>query len=397
VTDFTRTRSHFQLPPGVVYLDGNSLGPPTVDTAAALARRVTDEWSAHLVQSWNRYGWFAQPRQLGDLIAPLIGAPSGGVVLGDSLSLTVFQALAAALDLNSRRRVILSDTGNFPSDLYIVQGLVRMLDRGHTLKLVAPEAVAAAIDEEVAVVLLTEVDYRTARRHDMKAVTRRAHDAGALTVWDLAHSTGAIPVNVLDADADFAAGCTYKYLNAGPGAPSYVYVNEKHLERIRPALSGWLGHEAPFSFDLDFRPGRGIERMRVATPQVLAMPALEAALCVWEGVTIGDVRAASIALSELFIREVERRCPELALASPRNPAERGSHVSFHHPDGYPVMQALIARGLIGDFRTPDMIRFAITPLYIGEPEIRRAVDILEDVLTKRVWTEPVYQRKAFVT
>jgi len=397
MTDFTITRSHFLLPPGVVYLDGNSLGPPTVSTAGALARRVEEEWGRQLIQSWNTAGWMTQPRQLGDRIGPLIGAPPGSVVVGDTLSIKVFQALAATLDLNPRRRVILSDTGNFPSDLYIAQNLVRMLDRGHSLRLVSPEAVLASIDEEVAVVLLTEVDYRSARRHDMKAITRRAHEAGALTVWDLAHSTGAIPVNVLDAEADFAAGCTYKYLNAGPGAPAFVYVSEKHLGRIRPALSGWLGHEAPFSFDLDYRAGPGIDRMVVATPSVLAMPALQAALSVWDGVSIDDVRAASIALSELFISEVERRCPELVLASPRTPAERGSHVSFRHDEGGAVMQALIARGVIGDFRAPNMMRFGITPLYIGEREIRAAVDVVEDVLTRRLWTAPAYQRKAFVT
>ena len=396
MTDFTRTRSLFQLPPGVVYLDGNSLGPPTVSTNGALARLVAEDWGEQLIKSWNNAGWMTLPRRLGDRIGLLVGAPQDSVVIGDTLSIKVFQALAAALDLNPKR-VILSDTGCFPTDLYIAEGLARMLDRGHSLKLVAPEEVFSAIDDEVAAVLLTEVDYRTARRHDMKAITRRAHDAGALTVWDLAHSTGAIPVDLLGAGADFAAGCTYKYLNAGPGAPAFVYVAEKHVERVRPALSGWLGHEAPFAFDLDYRAGPGIERMRVGSPPVVAMTALQDALSVWDVVAIDDVRAASIALSELFISEVERRCPELILASPRDPAERGSHVSFRHGEGYAVMQALIARGVIGDFRAPDMMRFGITPLYIGEREIRAAVDVLEDVLTRRVWTAPEYRRKALVT
>lgn len=395
--DFARTRSLFQLPPGVVYLDGNSLGPPTVNTSAALARLVAEEWGGQLIKSWNSAGWMTQPRTLGDRISGFIGAPPGSVVLGDTLSIKVFQALAAALELNPNRRVILSDTGNFPSDLYIAEGLARMLQRGHSVKLVAPEEVATAINEEVAVVMLTEVDYRTARRHDMKAITRRAHDMGALTVWDLAHSTGAIPVDLVSAAADFAAGCTYKYLNGGPGAPAFLYVAEKHAGAVRPALSGWLGHEAPFEFDLKYRAGSGIERMRVGTPPVIALAALQAALSAWDGVAMEDVRAASVTLSELFIREVERRCPELILASPRDPAVRGSHVSFRHGEGYAVMQALIARGVIGDFRAPDMMRFGITPLYIDEREIRAAVDLLEEVLSRRLWTAAEYRRKALVT
>lgn len=397
MTDFARTRSLFNLPPGVIYLDGNSLGPPTIGTSDALTQLVQEEWGGQLIKSWNSAGWMTQPRILGDRIGQLVGAPQGTIVVGDTLSIKVFQTLAAALDMNPKRHVILSDTGNFPSDLYIAEGLARMLGRGHTLKLVAPEAVLSAIDNEVAVVMLTEVDYRTARRHDMKAITRRAHEVGALTVWDLAHSTGAIPVDLRGAGADFAAGCTYKYLNAGPGAPAFVYVAEEHADSIQPVLSGWLGHEAPFSFDLDYRAGRGIERMRVGTPPVIALAALQTALSAWEGVAVDEVRAASIELSELFISEVERRCRELILASPRDPAERGSHVSFRHGEGYAVMQALIARGVIGDFRAPDMMRFGITPLYIGEREIRAAVDVLEDVLTRRLWTAPEYHKKTFVT
>jgi kynureninase len=381
----------------MVYLDGNSLGPPIVSTGKALARLVAEEWGGQLIKSWNSAGWMTQPRELGDRIGRLVGAPPGSVVIGETLSIKVFQCLAAALELNPRRRVILSDTGNFPSDLYIAEGLARMLDRGHSLKLVAPEEVSSAIDDDVAVVLLTEVDYRSARVHDMKAITRRAHDAGALTIWDLAHSAGAIPVDLVGAGADFAAGCTYKYFNAGPGAPAFVYVAERHLQKVQPALAGWLGHEEPFAFDLDYRAGHGIERMRVGSPPVIALAALQAALSAWDDVAIEDVRRTSIALSEFFISEVERRCPEVILASPRDPRQRGSHVSFRHGQGYPVMQALIARGVIGDFRAPDIMRFGVTPLYIGEREIRAAVDALEDVLRRRVWTAPEFHRKALVT
>jgi kynureninase len=397
MTDFTRTKSRFAIPDGVIYLDGNSLGPLPVAAAERVNRMISEEWGKHLIKGWNVAGWMTQPRRVGDRIGRLIGAAEGTVVVGDTLSIKVYQALAAALALNPSRRVILSDSGNFPSDLYIASGLIESLDRGYALKVVAPEDVEAAIDETIAVLVLTEVDYRTGRLHDMRALTRKAHAAGALTVWDLAHSAGAIPVELENAEADFAVGCTYKYLNAGPGAPAFIYVAPKHADTARPALSGWMGHDAPFAFDLDYRPGAGIERMRVGTPPIIAMAALDAALDVWDGVSMADVREASIALSDLFIREVEAHCPELTLASPRDGKQRGSQVSFRHPDGYAIMQALIARNVIGDFRAPDMMRFGFTPLYIGEAEVRAAVDIIADVLTNRRWDSAEYRKKALVT
>ena len=397
MTDFTRTKSRFTIPDGVIYLDGNSLGPLPVAAADRVSRMISEEWGKHLIKGWNVAGWMTQPRRIGDRIGRLIGAADGTVVVGDTLSIKVYQALAAALALNPSRRVILSDTGNFPSDLYIASGLLESLDRGYALKVVAPEDVEAAIDETIAVLMLTEVDYRTGRLHDMRALTRRAHAAGALTVWDLAHSAGAIPVELEAAEADFAVGCTYKYLNAGPGAPAFIYVAPDHADTARPALSGWMGHDAPFAFDLDYRAGPGIERMRVGTPPIIAMAALDAALDVWDGVSMTDVRHASIALADLFIREVEGRCPELTLASPRDGKQRGSQVSFRHPEGYAIMQALIARDVIGDFRAPDMMRFGFTPLYIGEAEVRAAVEIIADVLTNRRWDSAEYRKKALVT
>jgi kynureninase len=397
MTDFTRTKSRFAIPDGVIYLDGNSLGPLPVAAADRVARMISEEWGKHLIKGWNVAGWMTQPRRVGDRIGRLIGAADGTVVVGDTLSIKVYQALASALELNPSRRVILSDTGNFPSDLYIASGLLESLDRGYALKVVAPEDVEAAIDGTIAVLMLTEVDYRTGRLHDMRALTRRAHAAGALTVWDLAHSAGAIPVELEAAEADFAVGCTYKYLNAGPGAPAFIYVAPKHADTARPALSGWMGHDAPFAFDLDYRAGPGIERMRVGTPPIIAMAALDAALDIWDGVSMTDVRHASIALADLFIREVEGRCPELTLASPRDGKQRGSQVSFRHPDGYAIMQALIARDVIGDFRAPDMMRFGFTPLYIGEAEVRAAVEIIADVLTNRRWDTADYRKKALVT
>jgi kynureninase len=358
---------------------------------------LTREWGEQLIRGWNTAGWMMQPRRIGDRIGRLIGAEEGSVTMGDTLSIKVYQALASALEMNPSRRIVLSDSGNFPSDLYMAQGLLASLGRGLTLKTVEPEQVEAAIDDSIAVLMLTEVDYRTGRLHDMRALTKKAHAVGVLTVWDLAHSAGALPVDVAGAGADFAVGCTYKYLNGGPGAPAFIYVAPRHQERARPALSGWLGHEAPFAFDLDYRAGRGIERMRVGTPPVIALTALDAALDVWDIASIEDVRARSIALCDLFIREVEARCPGLTLASPRNGAERGSQVSFRHAEGYAIMQALIARGVIGDFRAPDAIRFGFTPLYIGEAEVLGAVGILEEIVSGRLWDRTEYRKKALVT
>ncbi|WP_037083112.1 kynureninase [Neorhizobium vignae] len=397
MTDFSKTRSLFYLPEGVIYLDGNSLGPLPLSAKARVAGLMTDEWGELLIKGWNKAGWMMMPRRIGDRVGKLVGAAGGTIVMGDTLSIKVYQALASAIDLAPERKVILSDSGNFPSDLYIAQGLIGSLGRGHELKIVEPEAVEAAIDETVAVVMLTEVDYRTGRLHDMKALTKKAHAAGAVTVWDLAHSAGALPIDLSGSEADFAVGCTYKYLNGGPGAPAFIYVAPRHADKIRPALSGWLGHEAPFAFDLDYRPGGGIDRMRVGTPPILGLAALDAALDAWDGVEMADLRRQSIKLCDLFIAEVERRCPMLVLASPRDGTKRGSQISFLHPQGYAIMQALIARGVIGDFRAPDAIRFGFTPLYIGENDVIRAVDILEDIMSNSLWDTPEYKQRALVT
>jgi kynureninase len=397
MTDFEATRARFRIPEGMIYLDGNSLGPLQPAVTERVARMLAEEWGEMVITGWNRAGWMAQPARVGDRIGRLIGAPAGTVTMGDTLSVKVWQALAAALKLNPGRRVILSDTGNFPSDLYMADGLVKLLGDGHALRTVAPEAVEAALDETVAVLMLTEVDYRTGRLHDMRRLTERAHAVGALTVWDLAHSAGALPVDVTAAGADFAVGCTYKYLNSGPGGPAFIHVAPRHAERAVPALSGWLGHEAPFAFDLDYRPGRGVARMRVGTPPVIQLAALEAALEVWDEVDMADVRARSIELSEAFIAGVEAGCPDLVLASPRDPARRGSQVSFRHPEGYAIVQALIARGVIGDFRAPDILRFGFTPLYLRPAEVTRAVAVLAEVMAARAWDRPDFRRRNAVT
>ncbi len=397
MTDFAATKAMFHLPEGVIYLDGNSLGPLPRAATAHVGQAMEAEWGQRLITGWNKAGWMALPTQLGDRIGALIGAEPGHVVVGDTLSIKVYQALASALQLNPDRRVVLTDNGNFPSDIYMAEGLLQMLDKGYELKVVAPEAVAGHIDDTVAVLMLTEVDYRTGRWHDMKALTALAHDAGALAVWDLAHTAGAVPVDLSGAGADFAVGCTYKYLNGGPGAPAFIYVAPRHAGRAVPALSGWLGHEAPFAFDLDYRPGAGIERMRVGTPPVLQIRALETAMDIWDMADINDVRARSVELCDLFIAEVEAACPDLTLNTPRDAARRGSQVSFRHSEGYAVMQALIARGVIGDFRAPDNLRFGFTPLYIDEADVHGAVRILADILTNRLWDRPEYKVRAAVT
>ena len=397
MTDFAKTRAQFRLPDGVIYLDGNSLGPLPIAAEAKVARTITEEWGKELIRGWNTAGWISWPRSIGDRIARLIGAPAGSVVMGDTLSIKVFQAVAAAVKLRPERRVILSDSGNFPSDLYMAEGLVAALGQGYRLKVVEPEAVEDAIDETIAVTMLTEVDYRTGRLHDMAALTAKAHEAGAIAVWDLAHSAGALPVDLLGCDADFAVGCTYKYLNGGPGAPAFIYVAPRLAGIAQPILSGWLGHEAPFAFDLNYRAGPGIERMRVGTPPIIALAALDAALDVWDQVQMADIRRQSISLCDRFIAQVEARCPSLTLASPRDGTKRGSQVSFRHPEGYAVMQALIDKGVIGDFRAPDCLRFGFTPLYIGEAEVLGAVAILEKILADGSWDQPHYRKKAAVT
>ncbi len=396
MTDFSATRALFDLPERIIYLDGNSLGPLARAVPHRLESMVRGEWGEMLIGAWNRAGWMDAPRRVGDRIARLIGAEPGHVVMGDTLSIKVFQALAAALEMRPDRRVILSDSGNFPSDLYMAEGLAK-LTRRHELRVVAPEDVAAAIGPDIAVAMLTEVDYRTGRLHDMAALTQLAHEAGALTVWDLAHSAGALPIDVSGAEADFAVGCTYKYLNGGPGAPAFIYVAPRHAETAEPALAGWLGHESPFAFDLDYRPGRGIERMRVGTPPMIQLAALDAALDAWDDVDMTDLRSASLQLQARFIEGVEANCPDLDLASPRDPQCRGSQVSFRHPEGYAIMQALIAEGVIGDFRAPDILRFGFTPLYLSEEDVRRAVEILGRIMVERLWDREEHRRRAAVT
>lgn len=380
----------FELPEGVIYLDGNSLGPLPKGVVEKVQQAVTDEWGQALIRGWNSCGWMDQPGRVGNMVGRLIGAPEGSVVMGDTLSIKVFQALSAALAMRPDRRVILSDTGNFPTDLYMAEGLIRLKDAGYQLRKVAPEEVAEAVNSDVAVVMLTEVDYRTGRKHDMKALTKAAQAVGAVMIWDLAHSAGALEVDIAGSECEFAVGCTYKYLNGGPGAPAFIYVRPDLTEQAEPALSGWLGHSAPFAFDVTYTPAPSIERMRVGTPPVLQMTALEEAMRLWDDVEMSEIRAASLSLSELFIEQVEARCPALTLISPRDGTIRGSQVSFAFEHGYAAMQALIDRGVIGDFRAPNVMRFGFTPLYLEASDVIAAVDVLSDVLLDRLWDDPKY-------
>lgn len=396
-------RERFVLPDAMIYLDGNSLGALPKATEARVRDVIAAQWGKDLIKSWNQHDWIGLPRRVGAKIAALIGARPHEVVVADSTSLNVFKALHAALSLRPGRRVILSDEGNFPTDLYMAQGLAELLDDKHELIVVPPEGIADALNDDVAVLMLTEIDYRTGRKHDMKALTAAAHAAGALTLWDLAHSAGAFPVDLNGSDADFAVGCGYKYLNGGPGAPAFIFIAERWQQAASQPLFGWMGHDAPFAFDLDYRPrqgpGESIDRFLVGTPPILSLAALEAGLDQFAGVDMAEVRRKSIALGDLFIALVEQELAGhgLTLASPRDGNRRGSQVSFRHPEGYPIMQALIARGVVGDFRAPDILRFGFTPLYVRYQDVWEAVQRLRVVMVEQDWQRPEYRRRAAVT
>jgi len=394
-----RCRDAFALPERVVYLDGNSLGALPKEAERRVRDVMTRQWGQDLIKSWNLHDWIGTPARVGAKIARLIGAKPSEVIVADSTSINVFKALYAALRLRPNRRVILSDAGNFPTDLYMAQGLAALLGPSHELKIVSSDKIASALNDEVAVLMLTEVDYRSGRLHDMAGLTRAAHDKGALVLWDLAHSAGAFPVDLNGCDADFAVGCGYKYLNGGPGAPAFIFVAERWQASAEQPLFGWMGHDAPFAFDLDYRPRPGIDRFLVGTPPLLSLVALEAGLDLFADVELPALRGKSGALGDLFIALVEQELPGsgLVLASPRNAAERGSQVSFRHPEGYPIMQALIARGVIGDFRAPDILRFGFAPLYVSFVDIWNAVARLGAVMAGLEWQRPEFRRRAAVT
>ena len=389
-------RERFQLPPGIIYLDGNSLGPLPLATAGKLRGIVKQQWGEDLIASWNMHGWIDWPARIAAKLAPILGADSDGLLIADSTSICLFKTLAAAARARPGRATIVTEQGNFPTDLYVAQGVAELL--GLTLVAVPADDIGDALDEQVAAVTLAQVDYSTGARRDMRAVNAAAAAAGALCVWDLSHSAGALGVDLVGDGCELAVGCGYKYLNGGPGAPAFLYIAEHLRDLLANPIPGWMGHADPFAFDSDYRPAPGVSRFLSGTPSILALAALEAGLDTFADVAMADLEAKSASLSQLFIAEVEARCGEaVRLASPRDPAGRGSHVVFAHPHGYAVMQTLIAHGVIGDFRAPDLMRFGFAPLYNGFVDVVRAAALLGDIIASGEWDQPRFHARARVT
>lgn len=393
-------RDAFVIPDGVIYLDGNSLGPLPKAALRELKLAAEQEWGEGLIGSWNAAGWFDLPTTTGNRLARLIGAEPGEIVCTDTTSINIFKALHAALSLRPGRSTIIAEGTGFPTDVYMAEGVVSMRPDAR-LKLAGIDApdIEDLLGNNVAVVLVNHVDYRTGVLRDMAQLTERIHAAGAIAVWDLCHSAGTMKVDLDTAGADFAVGCTYKYLNGGPGAPAFVFAARRHHGRFAQPLTGWWGHANPFAFDHSFRPGDGIRPMLCGTQPILSMRALSGALDVWDDIDLEQVRAKSLALTDLFIALVEARCGRfgVTLAAPRQHARRGSQVSFRHPNGYAVMQALIERGVIGDFREPDYMRFGFAPLYLRYADVDAAVSILQDILANEIWRAPRFAVRATVT
>lgn len=396
-------RQAFVLPGGVIYLDGNSLGPMPRTAPARAARILEREWGEGLVRSWNTAGWFELPARLGGKLAALVGAGADEVVVTDSISLNVFKALAAALRLQREeapgRRVILSERGTFPTDLYMVEGMIDFLGQ-YELRLADGDLpLERALDGDVAVALLSHVDYRTGAMHDLADLTARAHRVGARVIWDLAHSAGAVPIDLRAAGADFAVGCTYKYLNGGPGSTAFIWVAKALQDRCRQPLSGWWGHRSPFAMAPGYEPAAGIRHFQCGTQPVLSMALVECGLDLALRADMREVRAKSLALGDLFIELARARCPghPLALVTPSEHARRGSHVSFRHPHGHAVIQAMIDRGVIGDYREPELMRFGLAPLYLRYVDVWDAVEVLREVLDGALWDRPEFARRGVVT
>ena len=388
-------RQRFALPKDVIYLDGNSLGALPTATSDRI-REVERQWGDDLIASWTKHEWIDWPTRIAAKLSPIVGAKPNELLIADSTSVCLFKLLGAAVRTRPRRGTILSKKGNFPTDLYVAQGLAEML--GLTLRAVEPDKVIDTIDGDTAVVTLTHVDYRSAAFHDMRAVNEAARASGALVVWDLSHSAGAVELDLNGTGAQLAVGCGYKYLNGGPGAPAFLYVAEAVQEELQSPLQGWMGHAEPFAFDDDYRPAQGMLKFLTGTPSVLALAALDAGLATFDGIAMRDIAAKSRSLSQLFIDKVEERCGgEVHLGSPRDPMQRGSHVVLAHREAYAVMQALIARGLIGDFRAPDLMRFGFAPLYNSHAEVARAAQILADILARREWDQSRFKQRAKVT
>ncbi|HEX3402805.1 MAG TPA: kynureninase [Acetobacteraceae bacterium] len=389
-------RGRFVHPDGVIYLDGNSLGLLPKATPARVAQVIEQEWGQSLIRSWTDHGWIDLQFRVGDKIAQLIGAAPGTTVVADSTSVNLFKLLAAALDQRPGRMVILTEEGNFPTDLYIAQGLVALLQRGHELRAVPAAHLAQALDSQVAVLMLTHVNYRSGAMHNMASLTRAAHAAGALVLWDLSHSVGVVPLRLAADEADMAVGCGYKYLNGGPGAPAFLYVGQHMQTDLRLPLTGWLGHAEPFAFESSYRPATGIARAVVGTPPILSLAALEVGIDIGLEAPIHAIRTKSLKLADLFMALMKQEAGFTAL-TPTEPALRGSQVSFAHPEGYAIMQSLIGRGVIGDFRAPDVLRFGLAPLHVRFVDVWDAVTVLRDVMRGEVWRNPGFQQRRKVT
>jgi kynureninase len=389
-------RARFRLPQGVIYLDGNSLGAMPTTAPQALALTAERQWGDDLIASWNKHEWIDWPTKIAARLAPILGANPNELLIADSTSISLFKLLAAAVRARPGRRTVLTQARNFPTDLYVAQALADMF--GLTLKAVEPEEILGTVDADTAAVTLTHIDYRGASIYDMRTINEASNKAGALVVWDLSHSAGAVELNLKESGSDLAVGCGYKYLNGGPGAPAFIYVAEKMQELLQNPLHGWMGHADPFAFVDDYSPAEGISRFLTGTPSILALAALDSGLATFDGIAMSDLAAKSRSLSELFISEVETRCgDQVILASPREPTQRGSHVVFAHPEGYALMQALIARGVVGDFRAPDLMRFGFAPLYNNHAEMVRAAEILADILATREWDQPCFKQRSKVT
>ena len=387
----------FNIPPGMIYLDGNSLGPPVKEIESISNKVIVEEWGGKLIKGWNESNWMEQPLTVGNKIANIIGGDKGSIVAGDTLSIKTYQALAAAIKLKPKRNIILTDIDNFPSDIYIAEGLIDSLNSNFELQKVKKENIISSLNENVNVVLLTHVNYRTGAMFDIEKVTKKVHENGSTMIWDLAHSAGAVPLDLKVINCEFAVGCTYKFLNGGPGSPAFIYVRPDLIKKCYPILRGWLGHKAPFDFTNTFEKSASIEMMRVGTPPVIQTAILEKALDIFQGINFYELREESIKLSDLLIKMVEQKCPDLHLESPINSSDRGSQVSFSHPSGYAIMQALIDRNIVGDFRAPNIIRFGITPLYINEDDIIQTVKVLREILSNRLWENPIYINRKKVT
>jgi len=390
-------RPLFQIPENWIYFDGNSLGPLQKTIIKKVSNMISNEWGEQIIKGWNKSNWMTQPDNVGNLIAKLIGADKNSVTVGDTLAIKLFQAISGALQVSKKTGVVLSDESNFPSDLYIANSYLKEKNLSE-VKLVNKTKIEDELQKgKVSILMLTQVDYRTGELYDLKKINNIAKKMGVITVWDFAHSIGALPLNVREDDVDFAVGCTYKYLCGGPGSPAFIYVNPKYIDKINPIIAGWLGHENPFNFDLNYKPARDIKRFRIGTPPVIQMSALEEVLKIWETVDIDLIRKEAISLTSLFINKINNSKLKLSLISPKNPKKRGNQVAYKTENAYEKMQALIDLDVIGDYREPNIMRFGFNPLYNSEDDVIRATEILKKICNEEIWKKNKYSKRKLVT